>query len=39
MLFKPKSYKLSCLLLLYIDSQVLKYADNINYLSFTFSLD
>ena len=35
MVFKPKSYKLSCPLL-YMDSQVLKYADNVKYLSFTF---
>ena len=36
MVFKPKSYKLSCPLL-YMDSQVLKYADNVKYLGFTFS--
>ena len=28
MVFKPKSYKLSCPLL-YMDSQVLKYANNV----------
>ena len=38
MVFKPKSYKLSCPLL-YMDSQVLKYADNVKYLGFTFSSD
>ena len=37
MVFKPKSYKLCQLL--YMDSQVLKYADNVNYLGFTFSSD
>ena len=36
MVFKPKSYKLSCPLL-YMDSQVLKYGDNVKYLGFTFS--
>ena len=36
MVFKPTSYKLSCPLL-YMDSQVLKYADNVKYLGFTFS--
>ena len=41
MVFKPKSYKLSCPLL-YMDSQncqVLKYADNVKYLGFTFCSD
>ena len=38
MVFKPKSYKLSCLLL-YMDSQLQKYVDNVKYLSFTFSSD
>ena len=38
MVFKPKSYKLSCPLL-YMDSQVLKYVDNVKYLGFTFSSD
>ena len=38
MIFKSKSYKLSCSLL-YMDSQVLKYADNVKYLGFTFSSD
>ena len=37
-IFKPKSYKLSCPLL-YMDNQVLKYADNVKYLHFTFSSD
>ena len=35
MVFKPKLYKLCPLL--YMDSQVLKYADNVKYLGFTFS--
>ena len=38
MVFNPKSYKLSCPLL-YMDCQVLKYADNVKYLGFTFSSD
>ena len=38
MVFKPKSYKLSCPLL-NMDSQVLKYDDNVKYLGFTFSSD
>ena len=38
MVLKPKSYKLSCPLL-YMDNQVLKYADNVKYLGFTFSSD
>ena len=38
MVFKPKSYKLSCPPF-YMDSQVLKYADNIKYFGFTFSSD
>ena len=38
MVFKPTSYKLSCPLL-YMDSQVQKCADNVKYLSFTFSSD
>ena len=38
MVFKPKSYKLSCPLL-YMDSQVLKYVDNVKYLGFTLSSD
>ena len=38
LVFKPKSYKLSCPLL-YMDSQVLKYADSVKYLDFTFSSD
>ena len=36
--FKLKSYKLSCLLL-YMDSQVLKYVDNVKYLGFIFGSD
>ena len=38
MVFKPKSYKLSCPKL-YMDNQVLKYTDDIKYLGFTFSSD
>ena len=38
MVFKPKSYKLSCPLL-YMDSQALKYDDNLKCLGFTFSSD
>ena len=40
MVFKPKLYtcKLSCPLL-YIDSNVLKYADNVKYLGLTLSSD
>ena len=38
MVFKPKSYKLSCPRL-YMDNQVLKYTDDIKYLGFTFSSD
>ena len=38
MVFKPKSYKLSCSLL-YMDSYVLKYVDSVKYLGFTFSSD
>ena len=38
MVFRPKLCKLSCPLL-YMDSQVLKYADNVKYLGFTFSSD
>ena len=38
MVFKPKSYKLSCPRL-YMDNQVLKYTDDIKYLRFTFSSD
>ena len=38
MVFKPKSYKLSYPLL-YMDRQVLKYADNVKYLGFTFISD
>ena len=34
MVFKPKSYKLTCPLL-NMDSQVLKYADNVKYLDFS----
>ena len=36
--FKPKSYKLSCPLLC-MDIQVMNYADNVKYLGFTFSSD
>ena len=36
MVFKPKSYKLSCTRL-YMDNQLLKYTDDIKYLVFTFS--
>ena len=36
--FKPKSYKLSCPRL-YMDNQLLKYTDDIKYLGFTFSSD
>ena len=36
MIFKPKSYKLSCPRL-YTDTQLLKYTDDIKYLGFTFS--
>ena len=36
MVFKPKSNKLSCPLL-HMDSQVLKYADNVKYFGFTFT--
>ena len=36
MIFKPKSYKLSCPRL-YMDNQLLKYTDDINYLGFTLS--
>ena len=36
MVFKPKSYKLSCPRL-YMDNQLLKYTDDIKYLGFTFS--
>ena len=38
MVFKPKSYKLSCPGL-YMDDQLLKYTDDIKYLGFTFSSD
>ena len=38
MVFKPKSYTLLCPLL-YMDSQVPIYADNVKYLGFTFSSD
>ena len=38
MVFKPKSYKLSCPRL-YMDNQLLKYTDDIKYLGFTFSSD
>ena len=38
MVFKPKSYKLSCPKL-YMDYQLLKYTDDIKYLGFTFSSD
>ena len=38
MVFKAKSYKLLWPLL-YMDSQVLKSADNVKYLGFTFSSD
>ena len=38
MVFKLKSYKLSCPLL-HMNSQVLKYADNGKYLGFTFNSD
>ena len=38
MVFKPKSYKLSCLRL-YMDNQLLKYTDDNKYLGFTFSSD
>ena len=38
MIFKPKSYKLSCPRLC-MDNQLLKYTDDIKYLSFTFSSD
>ena len=38
MVFKPKSYKLSCPKL-YMDNQLLKYTDDIKYLGFTFSSD
>ena len=38
MVFKPKSYKLSCPRL-YMDNQLLKYTDDIAYLGFTFSSD
>ena len=38
MVFKPKSYKLSCPRL-YMDNQLLKYTDSIKYLGFTFSSD
>ena len=37
MVFKPKSYKLSCPRL-YMDNQLLKYTDDIKYLGFTFVL-
>ena len=36
MVFKPKSYKLSCPRL-YADNQLLKYTDDIKYLGFAFS--
>ena len=38
MVFKPKSYKLSCPRL-YMDNQLLKYTDDLKYLGFTFSSD
>ena len=38
MVFKPKSYKLSCPRL-YMDNQLLKHTDDIKYLGFTFSSD
>ena len=38
MVFKPKSYKLSCPRL-YMDNQLLKYTDDIKYFGFTFSSD
>ena len=38
MVFKPKSYKLSCPRL-YMDNQLLKYTDDIKYLGFTFTSD
>ena len=38
MVFKSKSYKLSCPRL-YMDNQLLKYTDDIKYLGFTFSSD
>ena len=38
MVFKPKSYKLSCPRL-FMDNQLLKYTDDIKYLGFTFSSD
>ena len=38
MVFKPKSYKLSCPRL-FMDNQLLKYIDDIKYLGFTFSSD
>ena len=38
MVFKHKSYKLSCPLL-YMNSQALKYAHNVKYFGFTFSSD
>ena len=38
MVFNPKLYKLSCPRL-YMDTQLLKYTDDIKYLGFTFSSD
>ena len=38
MVFKPKSYKLSCPIL-YMDNLELKYADHFKYLGFTLSFD
>ena len=40
MVFKPKSYNLSCpRLYMYMDNQLLKYTDDIKNLGFTFSSD